>query len=50
MLLKKVIDVYQYLILTGSREGEFNGSHGITIDIVGNLYVCDTGKNRIIVY
>ncbi len=34
----------------GSGEGEFNGPTGITVDTSGNVYVCDSGNNRIVVY
>ena len=34
----------------GSGEGEFNGPMGITVDTSGNVYVCDSGNNRIVVY
>ena len=34
----------------GSREGEFNSPYGITTDTFGNLYVSDTGNNRLVVY
>ena len=34
----------------GRREGEFNGPTGITVDTSGNVYVCDSLNNRIVVY
>ena len=34
----------------GSGVGEFNGPMGITVDTSGNVYVCDSGNNRIVVY
>ena len=34
----------------GSGEGEFKGPHGITTDTFGNLYVCDSYNNRIVVF
>ena len=34
----------------GSGEGEFNGPRGITVDASGNVYVCDSWNNRIVVY
>ncbi len=34
----------------GSREEEFNGPTGIAVDTSGNVYVCDSGNNRIVVY
>ena len=34
----------------GSGEGEFNGPMGIAVDTSGNVYVCDSGNNRIAVY
>ena len=34
----------------GSGEGEFNKPRGITVDTSGNVYVCDNGNNRIVVY
>ena len=34
----------------GSGEGEFNGPTGITVDTSGNVYVCDSLNNRIVVY
>ena len=33
----------------GSGEGEFNSPCGITVDSLGNLYVSDTGNNRLVV-
>ena len=34
----------------GSGEGEFNGPTGITVDTSGNVYICDSYNNRIVVY
>ena len=34
----------------GSDEGEIHFPGGITIDTFGNLYVCDTGNKRIVVF
>ena len=34
----------------GRREGEFNRPRGITVDTSGNVYVCDSWNNRIVVY
>ena len=34
----------------GSGEGEFNRPRGITVDASGNVYVCDSWNNRIVVY
>ncbi len=34
----------------GSGEGEFSLPRGITIDTLGNLFVCDTCNKRIVVY
>ena len=34
----------------GSGEGEFNRPMGIAVDTSGNVYVCDSGNNRIVVY
>ena len=34
----------------GIGEGEFNSPRGIAVDTSGNLYVCDNGNNRIVVY
>ncbi len=34
----------------GKREGEFNVPRGIAVDTSGNVYVCDSGNNRIVVY
>ena len=34
----------------GSGEGEFNVPLGIAVDTSGNVYVCDSGNNRIVVY
>ena len=34
----------------GSGEGEFNEPAGITVDTSGNVYVCDSDNNRIVVY
>ena len=34
----------------GSGEGEFNRPRGITVDTSGNVYVCDSWNNRIVVY
>ena len=34
----------------GSGEGEFNRACGITIDSLGNLYVCDAGNNRLVIF
>ncbi len=34
----------------GRREGEFNEPFGIIMVTLGNLYVCDTFNNRIVVY
>ena len=34
----------------GSGEGRFNSPNGITTDTFGNLYVSDTGNNRLVVY
>ena len=34
----------------GSGEGEFNRPTGITVDTSGNVYVCDSVNNRIVVY
>ena len=33
----------------GSGEGEFDIRYGITVDSLGNLYVSDTGNNRLVV-
>ena len=33
----------------GSGEGEFNNPYGITVDMLGNLYVSDTGNNRVVI-
>ena len=33
----------------GSGEGEFNTQFGITVDSLGNLYVSDSGNNRLVV-
>ena len=33
----------------GSGEGEFNRPRGITVDSLGNLYVSDSGNNRLVV-
>ena len=33
----------------GSGEGEFSGPYGITVDSLGNLYVSDSGNNRLVV-
>ena len=33
----------------GSGEGEFDRPHGITVDSLGNLYVSDSGNNRLVV-
>ncbi len=35
---------------TGIEVLDFEVPFGITIDTVGNLYVSDTGNNRIVVY
>ena len=34
---------------SGELEGEFYCPCGITIDILGNLYVSDTGNNRVVI-
>ena len=34
----------------GSGEGEFKSPRGITVDTSGNVYVCDSCNNRIVVY
>ena len=34
---------------SGSREGGFIGPYGITVDLLGNLYVSDTWNNRLVV-
>ena len=34
----------------GRREREFNRPMGIAVDNSGNVYVCDSGNNRIVVY
>ena len=34
----------------GSGEGEFNVPTGIAVDTSGNVYVCDSCNNRIVVY
>ena len=34
----------------GSGKGEFNEPKGITVDTSGNVYVCDSGNNRIVVF
>ena len=34
----------------GSGEGEFNSPTGLTVDTSGNVYVCDSLNNRIVVY
>ena len=31
----------------GARDGQFSGPHGIEVDAEGNVYVVDTGNNRI---
>ena len=31
----------------GSGDGQFRGMHGIEIDAEGNVYVVDTGNNRV---
>ncbi len=31
----------------GSGDGQFRGMHGIEVDAEGNVYVADTGNNRI---
>jgi surface protein len=31
----------------GNDDGEFSGPYGITIDLSGNIYIADTGNNRI---
>jgi len=31
----------------GSADGQFRGMHGVEIDVEGNVYVVDTGNNRI---
>ena len=31
----------------GAGEGQFSGPHGIEVDAQGNVYVVDTGNNRI---
>ena len=31
----------------GAGEGQFSGPHGIEVDAEGNVYVVDTGNNRI---
>ena len=33
----------------GSGEGEFKSPYGITVDSLGNLYVSDSGNNRLVV-
>ena len=33
----------------GRGEGEFDSPYGITVDSLGNLYVSDTGNNRLVV-
>ena len=33
----------------GSGEGEFKYPHGITVDMLGNLYVSDSGSNRVFI-
>ena len=33
----------------GSGEGEFNKPYGITVDMLGNLYVSDSGNNRVVI-
>ncbi len=32
---------------SGSGDGQFRGMHGIEVDAEGNVYVADTGNNRI---
>lgn len=32
---------------TGTAQGQFQGPTGVTLDLAGNIYVCDTGNNRI---
>ena len=36
--------------ILGSEEGEFNEPTGIAVDTSDNVYVCDSGNNRIVVY
>ena len=36
--------------ILGSEEGEFNEPTGIAVATSGNVYVCDSGNNRIVVY
>ena len=31
----------------GAGEGQFSGPHGIEVDAEGNVYVADTGNNRV---
>ena len=33
----------------GREEGEFNMPYGVTVDSLGNLYVCDIGNGRLVV-
>ena len=30
--------------------GEFNNPYGITVDMLGNLYVSDYGNNRVVIF
>ena len=32
---------------SGTGDGQFGGAHGIEVDADGNVYVADTGNNRI---
>ena len=49
-----IYDTYGTLLYSfgtrGRREGEFNGPMGIAVDTSGNVYVCDSVNNRIVVY
>ena len=59
-----ITDTYNHLVLIydtngtqlysfgtrGSGEGEFKIPSGITVDTSGNVYVCDSRNNRIVVY
>ena len=31
----------------GTGEGQFSGPHGIEVDADGNVYIADTGNNRV---
>ena len=34
----------------GSGDAEFNSPYGVVVDKNGDVYVCDFGNNRIVVY